>query len=670
MPHEANPLAAIVVLLAAAVLSAGTLRALRAPAIIGFLLAGVAIGPYTSGLIHADEVSFFAELGLVLLLFSIGLELSPEPLVQAGWRLLLAAGLQMGLTTAAVLAILLAGTTLPPIAAAIAAFAVSLSSTAIVLKQLSDRGETESTAGVVTTAILLLQDVAVIILLVLLPLMVTSHDGAQGGSVLKILMAFAATPLLLWGARLGMPTFLRILFRLGGRELLTLFAVLMAVLGAWVAGQIGLSWPIGACLAGLLLATTDVRHQLCAEITPFRDLFNAIFFISVGMLVNLETVGANAGLIVALAIGAIVLKTFVTGVSVRLPGWPARIALHVGLGLCTISEFGFVLGQEAARHGLLPPSAFDMLVAVAVGSMLLGAGLVPYASRLSFWLVRGDGDRPPEEGGPTRLREHVIVVGAGLNGRNLAQVLRSTGIPHCVTELNPTLAAGMRAEGSTTIVGDATRWPILQHAGIRHARALVVCIHDVPATRRIVLQARQARPELYILARTRFITELEPLYRLGARQVIPEEFETSIEIFAHVLKEFGVPDNVINQQVTLVRAGRYGMLRRLPITSELRGEWVRMLEAAVTQTYLILEGSPAAGHTIRELDLRRATGATILAITRAGKAETNPTADFRLAAGDVLVLVGAHAQLDGARRLLDPPAQPDQTSLESTAKSD
>ncbi len=672
MPPEANPLAAIVVLIGAAVVSAGVLRVLRAPAIIGFLLAGVAIGPHALGLIHSEQVSFFAEIGLVLLLFSIGLELSPEPLLQAGWRLLCAGLLQMGLTTAAVLVALLSTTRLPPTAAAVVAFAVSLSSTAIVLKQLSDRGETDSTAGVVTIAILLLQDVAVIIVLMLLPLLAASGASGGGGNALKILLAVAAAPLLLWVARLAMPAVLRTLFRLGGRELLTLFAVLMAVLGAWIAGQFGLSWPIGACLAGLLLATTDVRHQLCAEITPFRDLFNAIFFISIGMLVNLEAVAAQTWTIAALAIGALLLKSALTTAAVRLPGWPARIAIHVGLGLCTISEFGFVLGQDAARHGLLPTAALDTFVAVAVGSMLLGAALVPSAGPLSLWITRRRAASPPDEPSQAvarRLAQHVVVVGAGLNGRNLAQVLRATGIPHCVTELNPTLAAAMCAEGSPTIVGDATRWEILQHAAIQHARALVVCINDVPATRSIVVQARQARSDLYILARTRFVAELEPLYRLGARQVIPEEFETSIEIFAHVLKEFGVPDNVIHQQVTLVRAGRYGMLRRLPLTSALRGEWARMLEAAVTQTYLLDERSPAAGRTIRQLDLRRASGATILAVTRGGKPQANPPADMLLKAGDVLVLVGAHAELDSARRLLDPPADGAQTSLDSTAQS-
>ncbi len=292
--------------------------------------------------------------------------------------------------------------------------------------------------------------------------------------------------------------------------------------------------------------------------------------------------------------------------------------------------------------------------------MLVGALLMPGSERIADGVTRLL--RPDEmkasaaNGEEGALTSHVIIVGYGVNGQNLARVLRSTGIPYFVVEMNRRNAHTAREEGARVIVGDAARLSILSAAGLPTARALVISIAEQWATRRITAQAHAAQPDLYILARTRFVTELEVLYRLGARRVIPEEFETSVEIFAHVLKEFAIPDNVVEQQVSMIRAGRYGMLRGRPSDRTLRTEWMRILEAAVTQTYMILAGSKACGQTIRELDLRARTGVTIAALTRQGRPTTNPAADFRLREGDVLVLVGSHKQLDTAKAFLDPPA--------------
>jgi CPA2 family monovalent cation:H+ antiporter-2 len=314
---------------------------------------------------------------------------------------------------------------------------------------------------------------------------------------------------------------------------------------------------------------------------------------------------------------------------------------------------------------LLPPEFAPWFVAWAAGTMLLGALLVPTAGPLAAAIVQRVRPEPTPEAvsamaeRPASRASHVIIVGYGINGRNLARVLRATQIPYVVVEMNQANAHLVRQDGGQVIVGDATRMFVLSKADVATARALVVAVADQAAARRIVAQAHTARPDLYVLARTRYISELDPLYRLGAAQVIPEEFETSIEIFAHVLKEFGVPDNVIEQQVSLVRSGRYAMLRGRPTDRALRAEWLRVLEAAVTQTFWLTDSSPACGRTIRELDLRAQTGALIVAITRAGQPTANPPPDFRLDAGDVLVLVGTHRQLDAAKGMLEPAPSPD-----------
>jgi CPA2 family monovalent cation:H+ antiporter-2 len=657
-PGEAGMefLADVVILFGAALTASWVLRWLRAPSIIGFLLAGLAIGPSALGLIEQERVSHLAELGLILLLFTIGLELSPEPLVRMGRRLMVAAGLQIGLTVAAVCALALLRTPLPAAAAAVVGVIISLSSTAIVLKQLSDRGETESSGGVVTTGILLIQDIAVIFVMALLPLISPQAGGSTAAVVLRSLVAAGVMVVATVAANYVVPILVNTLFARGGRELMTLFAVVMAALGAWLAHLGGWSPALGACVAGLLLATTDLRHQLYAEITPFRDAFNALFFMAIGMLVDVRGVIDDAPLIGAGVAAILVFKTLFTTSAVLAAGWPLRLALFAGVGLCTVSEFGYVLAIEAEQRGLLSVELVRVLNAWIVGSMLIGALFVPVAGRLSAFVARrltaGAEAEDVAADSAEGLFNHVIIIGFGLNGQNLARVLRATRIPHCVIEMNRGLARAAREHEAPVVVGDATRMTILRHAALDRARALVVCINDLQATRQIVAQARAARRDLYVLARTRYVAEIDSLYRLGAQLVIPEEFETSIEIFAHVLKEFAIPDNVIQTQIGLVRAGRYAMLRGQPTERAGRSDVMRLLEQTATQTHLLEAGSPFAGRTLRETNLRAATGATVIAIVRAGQPTTNPPADFALQANDVLVLVGAHAQLDAARALL------------------
>jgi len=657
-----TPLTQIVVLFGAALVVAWLLRLLRAPAIIGFLSAGIVLGPSALDLLRAAEVHFFAELGLVLLLFSVGLELSAEPLLRIGRRVLVAGGLQMAGT--ALLAFLLIEVFQPmsATAAVVLGFACALSSTAIVLKQLAEREQTESPAGTLAVGILLIQDVAVILAMMLLPLLTGAAAGWQMVAQ-QAGLAVAGLVILTLLARRIMPLLAGYVFRHGGQEFLTLFAVVTACVGAWLAGWAGWSWPLGAFIAGLVLGQTNLRHQLNAEITPFRDVFNALFFVSIGMLVDLRSLAGGLAFIAVAVAVLLLVKAVIAASSIILAGWPLRPALTAGLGLCSVSEFGFVLAREASRLGVLPPDVLDQFVAVSVGSMLLGALFVPLAEplaeRLSARLSSPSRPTPAttQAGRPAELSDHVVIVGYGLNGQNLAGTLKATAIPHIVIEMNRSRIHAAEQHGLRLLVGDATRRAILQQAGLANARALVVLINDPPATRRIVAQARAMRPDLYILARTRYVAELEPLYRLGARQVIPEEFETSIEIFAHVLKEFGVPDNVIEQQVNVVRAGRYAMLRGRPADRAARLEWLQALEAALTQTFLLLDESPVCGRTIRELDLRARSGATIVALTRGGRPIANPPPELKLQPGDVLVLVGTHKQLHEARLLLAPTAE-------------
>jgi monovalent cation:H+ antiporter-2, CPA2 family len=662
---ENNALTAILVLFGAALLVAWLMRALGAPAILGFLIAGILIGPSGLKLIRQEDVHFFAELGLVLLLFVVGLELSPAPLLRMGGRLLLAAVLQMVVTTAVAAGLLYGLGLATALPAFIVGAAVALSSTAVMINYFGDRGQSDSPASVLATIVSLVQDIGSILLLILLPLFAHSDETSSWSkALLRTGYSFGALVAIFAVGRVLLPLVVRSFTRNGGsRELMTLFAIVMACAGAWLASLANWSWGLGSFLAGLLLSQTDLRHQIRAEITPFRDAFNALFFMSIGMLVQLSLLREHTLLLAAAIIAVLVLKAAIAGGAILLAGWPVRLAITAGLALSTISEFGYILGQAARELDLLPPQMLAGLIACLVGSMLLGALLLPLAPRLAdaadrrLDRVRAGTPAPTGLEHESSLHNHVIVVGYGVNGRNLGRVLRATRIPYTVVEMNPSNVVQARSDGAPAVVGDATRLSILLQAGLQRARALVISIADQEPTRRIVAQVHAARPDLYIVARTRYLSELDALYRLGARQVIPEEFETSIEIFAHVLKEFGIPDNVIDQQIMLVRAGRYRMLRGLPTDPARRAEWLQILEAAVTQVFLVQSGSPALGKTIREFDLRARTGVTIVAVTRSGKAIPAPPPEMSLQTADVLVLVGTHQQLDQARQLLEPPVQ-------------
>lgn len=641
-----------VLIFGVAILVAWLFRILRGPSIIGFLIAGMAIGPWGWRLVPPENVAHLSELGLVLLLFTVGLELSPEPLFRAGKRLIAAALLQLFCTAGVTAVALTLGTTFSLTASLILGVAVALSSTAITLKLLGDRGDTHSSMGFISTGVLLLQDVAVIAILLVMSMTLGANTASGASNLPRGLLGLAITVPVLLAARWALPRVLDQISRHGGRELITLFAVLMACAGAWLATVLGWSPALGACIAGLLLAGADQRHQLVAEITPFRDVFNALFFISLGMVVNLEAVFDHLPLIILLIGVTLLVKSMLTAGAVTVSGWPLRIGIQVGIGLCSVSEFSYVLGYQAAHAGLLPGGALDILVAYTVGTMMLGALLFPSARPVAAWISGRLGAATPKkeaEQPRERYQNHVVIIGYGFTGSNLVRMLQGAHIPHCVVEMNTGIARGAKNDGASVVMGDATRISILEHAGIDTARALVVAVNDHQAAQRIVGQVSARRPDLYILARTNFVRDIERLYQLGAKLVIPQDFETSVEVAAHVLRQFGVPDNIVEAQIASVRAGGYGMLRGKPTDRASTLELVKILERTATQTFYLADDSVASGKSIAEVNLRAVTGCMIIAVVRSGKPTTNPSPDFQLQPNDVLVLVGAHQQIEAAK---------------------
>ena len=657
MSHTAM-LSEILILFGTAVVVAWLFRVMRLPSIIGFLITGMIIGPQCGGFVEPAGVEKYSEFGLVLLLFTIGLELSPGPLLRSGKRLFTAALFQVLLIMipTAITLKLFNGMSLMP--ALLTGIAVALSSTAIALKQMSDRSETGSSTGILGTGILLFQDVIVIALLLLLSMVSPDQNTSGYALVAKSLGGLVGLVVVVLLARRFLPVILDQVSRHGGRELNTLFAVLAAVAGAWSASAVGWSPALGACIAGLLLAGADQRHQLVAEITPFRDVFNAMFFISLGMSVNTAALIGQLPMLLTAIILTTILKPILTGTAITFSGWPLRIGLQVGIMLCTVSEFSYVCARQAANIGWMTSETVDFLVGYTVGSMILGALLYPFAGPIAIWITtRLQPDQRPtiedtENDDAHEFHDHVIVVGYGLTGQNLTNMLKATHLPYCVIEMNRGLVMKAQRHEAPVIVGDATRMTILEHAGIANARVVVVAVNDRIATRRIVAQCNACRPELYILARTNFATDIEALLENGARLVIPADFETSIEVAAHVLKEFGVPDNIVEAQIASIRSGGYGLLRGKPTDRASHAQLAKILERTTTQTFYLEDTNYATGKTLAQTNLRALTGCMVIAVVRSGNPKTNPSPDFVLTPNDVLVLVGSHFQIETAKSLL------------------
>jgi len=637
----------LVVLFATALPIVYVFQRLNVPSVVGFLIAGIVIGPNGAGLIaQTADVESLAELGLVLLLFVVGLELSLAQLARLG-RVIVWSGCVQVLGTGALgfgVALLLG---LSPSTALLLGFLLAQSSTAIVLKTLSDRGEINAPHGRLAVGILLIQDLSLIPMMLLTRLLASS-DVMSWLAVGRVLLQAAMTVMLIIvTARFLMPAILRQVVKLRSRELFTGVVILLCLGTAWLAAWGGLSLALGALIAGLVVSESEFSHQATAEILPFRDAFNSVFFISIGMLLRLDFLWEHLPLLAGAAMALVVCKTVVTTVAIAPFYRSARVAVTTALSLAQIGELAFVLAQFASPAGLMTAQQYELFVAVAVLTMVAAPFLIFAASKASYtWhephaVAEAGGERLP-------ARSHVLIVGYGLNGENLAHVLQQTGLPYLILEINPDRLAVARRGGEPSLYGDATRGEVLRQAGVAAAHVVVVAISDPVATRRIVALTRQMNPQVPIIVRTRYVAEMDDLEHLGATEVVPEEFETSVEIFARVLRRLRVPRNVITLQVELIRKQGYSMLRGLALPRQTLDQLDQILAATTTESFMVPKRSPAAGRSIRDLQLRKMTGATVIAVVRDGQPSTNPSPDFVMQPGDILVMVGSHGQLDQA----------------------
>lgn len=645
---------------------------LKIPTIVGFLLTGVLAGPHGLGLIGAvHEVEMLAEIGVVLLLFTIGLEFSMKNLWELRRSVLIGGTFQVAATL--LVTFLLAYHFDQGFGKSVfLGFLVSLSSTAILLKILQERAEVDSPQGKISLAILIFQDVMAVPMMLMIPLMAGARGEVGGVFLVLLLKGLAVVALALASARWLVSPLLYQIARTRSRELFLITVVVICLAVAWLTSSIGLSLALGAFLAGLIISESEYSYQALSSLLPFRDLFTSIFFISIGMLVDIHVLLEHPAQVLIIVLGVMTLKTIIGGGAAALLGYPFRTMLLAGLGLNQIGEFSFLLSKAGTQYGLLSGNAYQIFLAVSVLTMaatpfIIAQGPravnffmqfpVPLRLQTGFYPMNQRSDPPEEEpaNGVTRM-DHLVIVGYGVNGRNVARAARNAGIPYLIVETNPVTVKKEKGRGEPIIYGDATQEAVLEHAAIHRARVMVVGIPDPVATRMVVASARSANPRLYIITRTRFLPEMKPLYDLGANEVIPEEFETSVEIFSRVLAKYLVPRDEIERFVAVVRNDGYEMLRKLSdeatsFCTDSFCDYRLYLPDAEICSFRVHEGAPIVMKSLAEVGLRKHHGVTLLSLRRDTEMISNPSAETVFFPGDICVLVGDPEKLAAVRSL-------------------
>ena len=648
--------------LLAAVLGVVGCRMLKLPAMLGYLVVGVVIGPNALALSQNSQgLRYLAEFGVVFLMFVIGLEFS-LPKLRAMRQHVFGLGLSQVvltviLTTAASLALawLIPQWWRMEWQAALAMGGImAMSSTAIVIKMVADRIELESEHGKRVVGVLLFQDLAVVPLLVLIPALGSPPDQMFAALGWALLKAAVLLTLLLTGGQRVMRWWLTLVARRKSDELFMLNLLLITLGLAWLTEHAGLSLALGAFVAGMLIAETEYKHQVETDIRPFHDVLLGLFFITIGMLLDWRLLLERWPLVLLLLVLSIGFKLALVAALARAFGAPNGTALRTGLYLAQAGEFGFVLLQLSQQHKLVPPELFNPVLASMVISMLLAPFVILASNRIVSRLVGSDWLMQSVQMTQIARRaiaadKHVIICGYGRSGQNLARLLEAERIPYMALDLDPDRVRQAAAAGHSVVFGDAARLQALMAAGLARASAVVVTYVDTPSALKVLANARAHAPQVPVIVRTKDDLDLERLREAGATEVVPEAIEGSLMLASHALALVGVPMRRVLRTVQDQRDARYGLLRGYFHGSD--DDTVAELEQARLNTVTLPLGTPWAGRPLADAALH-AMGVEVMSVRRADGRSLPLQPEPVLAAGDALVLRGLPEALANAESVL------------------
>jgi CPA2 family monovalent cation:H+ antiporter-2 len=617
----------------------------KIPSIVGFLIAGIIAGPAGLGLIHnQDSINFFAELGVIFLLFTIGLEFSISHILKSRQFVFIGGTVQVFSTI-----LIISGLTIVTgwdfNHALFIGMLASLSSTAIVMKVLSDRQEIDSPHGRAALGILIFQDLIVIPMMMITPILAGETTG--GPSIIRLVLGGVLIIAVVYvSSRYVIPYLLHYAARLRNQEMFLFIVIGTCLLIAYLTSSIGLSMALGAFLAGLIISESEYSMHAMYNMIPFRDMFAAFFFISIGMIFDISYLLSHPVEVAVLVVAVISIK-YVTGtLAALISGLPVRSSVLTGLSLSQIGEFSFILATTGATYGLFAADQFQLFLDVSVVTMGLAPLLIALSGtvtpHLSAPLMRIVPQRTCEVEpiNDDEHNDHIVIVGYGLNGKNVARSARAAGVPYQIIEMNPDTVREERKKGESIFYGDAAQPEVLIRAGITKARVLVVVVNDPFATQQTVQLSRALNPGLYIIARTRFVGEVATLIELGADDVIPEEFETSIEIFARILQKYLIPSDEIERLIREIRSGGYQMLRSVSTSAASFDDIREFIPDIDMRTIRITKLSPWTGQSLIESQLRSRFHVSVVAIRRGNQMIINPGGEEVIRYSDILMVIG------------------------------
>lgn len=633
------------------------------PAVVGFLLTGVLCGPHGLGFVKAvHDVENLATIGVVLLLFTVGMEFSIKNIIKYKYYFFCGGALQVFGTLFACVAISHYGFGTSWAVAWFAGFLITLSSTAIVLRALDEKGDNESPHGRLIIGVLVFQDIVAVPMMLLIPMLSGTGEEFELAHLYNFLKGIAFLVIISIVAFRGVPKLLYYVTRTRSRELFLLSVLTICFAVAWLTSSIGLSLSLGAFLAGLVVSESEYSDEAVGNVLPFQAIFTSFFFVSMGMLLDVGFVFQQPFLIVGVALAILLIKTLVAGGGAMILGMPLRAAVLAGIALSQVGEFSFVLAHTGMSFGLATDYQYQLFLAVSLLTMAVTPTLMALSHPLSHWVNKLPFPARIKTGFQTssdlsdshHLDGHMIIVGFGVRGRHLARAAKEANIPYLILEMNSETVKIEKKKGEPIHYGDPTHLSVLLHAGIRSANTIAVVINDPVASLRIVKAARSVNPNVYIISRTRYFNEATRMFQAGANDVLPDEFGSSIEISSRVLNHWEMPQEFIATCLNNLRIEGLETLNWH--SSEAVSAYPIALDSGGTriETMQVSKGSPLVGKTLADSDLKKLHGLTVILIKRKNEAITSLQGNTLLQEADSLIVVGTPKDLKKVKQVFQP----------------
>lgn len=657
----------IVVVLGISIVIILAFQKLKVPSILGFLFAGIIVGPSAFNLLSSThEVELLSEIGIIFLLFIIGIELSFSGLMKIKKTVFIGGGLQVG-GTILITALVAMALGIEINTAIFIGFLISLSSTAIVLKMLQEKGEIKSPHGRVALGILIFQDIIVVPMMLLTPILAGKADNV--GMTVLILMAklIGVGVVVFVLQKYVVPFIFKLVVKSKNRELFILTTIVFCFGVAWLTSSVGLSLALGAFFAGLIISESEYSHQATANVLPFREIFISFFFISVGSLLDINFFVNNVVYILLFVLAVLVIKMLIVGfVTLILKNQP-RTAFMSAFSIFQVGEFSLLLSTVGLQNDILPNELYQYFLAVSIITMALTPFVLQKSHNMSDFLIRAAIPKRVRKRMNKRKidsssqevdhdhdwKDHVVIVGYGINGQNISRVTSHIDIPYVIVDMDYEAIKMAKEKKQPIVFGDASDPEILKHINIQKARVVVIAISDPNATKKIISSVRLFSQTVYIIVRTRYVKEIEENMKVGADEVIPEEFETSIEIFTRVLRQYMVTQGDIENIVTSIRSSDYEMLTSIkPTSTNAVFQQLNIPDKEVATLHVQHGNNNIAGVTIGESGIGKNYNVTVLAIKRGRKYISDIQPDTKIEIDDLVYIFGASKDINALNKVI------------------